>query len=817
MGKSSHHATHMNDLDPRPAGFSAAWLQLWAESTDDYSIFALSPDGIILTWNPGGERIQGYQSREIIGQPYAVLFSEADRAEGAPEAALRAATQTGRYETEDWRVRRDGTPFWANVVMTALRDSEGRLIGFGKVIRDVGDKKAAHDAALKSERNFRLLVQGVTDYAIFMLSSDGHITSWNAGARRIKGYTEGEIIGSHFSRFYTPEDAAAGVPFRGLETARREGRFEAEGWRVRRDGSRFFAHVVIDAIYQDGELVGFAKITRDITERRRAGELLEQTQNALFQAQKMEALGKLTGGVAHDFNNVLQVLRGNLELLESRHGRDHWSAERLGNAIDAVDRGAKLASQLLAFGRQQPLAPVVINPARQLRALDDLLRRALGETIEIESVVAGGLWNTTVDPHQLENVILNLAINARDAMPDGGKLTLEVSNATLDDEYVSSFPDVAAGQYVMLAVTDTGTGMSQEVMERAFDPFFSTKPEGRGTGLGLSMAYGFVKQSGGHIRLYSEIGEGTTVKIYLPRSTGVAVDIRPATPGRLKHGNETILVVEDDPKVQSTVVELLAGLGYAVLKANDAEQALTVVASGVHIDLLFTDVVMPGVLRSPEMARRAVQILPGLKVLFTSGYTQNAIVHGGRLDPGVELLSKPYSREQLASKVRQVLGNSDSKAGESRQSPADHGDAHASAADRDGLRILVVDDDVASLDATCELMMLIGMRPQRAASAVQALDALGRDHIDVLFTDIVMPDMSGTELARRAFAIRPKLRIIFASGNAVSDHEELEFEWSALRKPFTLDQLRAVLQPPGRSSAERLASDGQSGTSDAIK
>jgi CheY-like chemotaxis protein len=508
----------------------------------------------------------------------------------------------------------------------------------------------------------------------------------------------------------------------------------------------------------------------------------------------MEALGKLTGGVAHDFNNVLQILRGNLELLESRHGRDGWSAERLGNALDAVDRGAKLASQLLAFGRQQPLAPVVINPARQLQALDDLLRRALGETIEIESVVAGGLWNTIADPHQLENVILNLAINSRDAMPDGGKLTLELANATLDDEYVSTLADVSAGQYVMLAVTDTGTGMSREVMERAFDPFFSTKPEGRGTGLGLSMAYGFVKQSGGHIRLYSEIGEGTTVRVYLPRSTSAAVETSRSTAGVLRHGNETILVVEDDLKVQSTVVELLTGLGYAVLKANDAEQALTVVASGVHIDLLFTDVVMPGALRSPEMVRRAVRMLPGLKVLFTSGYTQNAIVHGGRLDPGVELLSKPYSRQQLAVKVRQVLGNSDTIEIEPHRADGDSDDGAAPAASAGDLRILVVEDDAASLDATCELLKLIGMSPQPADSAAMALSALEADGFDVLLTDIVMPDMPGTELARRAVSIRPELRVIFASGNAVPAHEKFPFSWSALRKPYTVDQLRAAFQ-----------------------
>ena len=771
-----------------------AWLGLWAESTSDFAVFALSLAGVVATWNPGGERMQGYRSGEIIGQPLALLYPPEDRVSGAPEAALHVATETGRHVEEGWRMRKDGTPFWANVAMTALRDSHNTLVGFGTVISDMSEKKAAHDAVLKSERSFRLLVQGVTDYAIFMLSPDGHITSWNAGARRIKGYAEDEIIGSHFSRFYTPEDVAAGVPFRGLETARRDGRFEAEGWRVRRDGSRFFAHVIIDAIYEDGELVGFAKVTRDITERRRASEQLEQTQRALLQAQKMEALGKLTGGVAHDFNNVLQVLRGNLELLESRHGRDAWSAERLGNAIDAVDRGAKLAAQLLAFGRQQPLAPVVINPARQLRAMDDLLRRALGEAIEIESVVAGGLWNTAVDPHQLENVILNLAINARDAMPDGGKLTLELSNATLDDDYVVALPDVPAGQYVMLAVTDTGTGMAPEVMEQAFDPFFSTKREGEGTGLGLSMAYGFVKQSGGHIRLYSEVGEGTTVRVYLPRSTGTAVEPPRAKAGGLKHGNETVLVVEDDAKVRETVVDLLSGLGYAVLKANNAEQALAVIESGVHIDLLFTDVVMPGSVRSTEMVRRAVQTLPALKVLYTSGYTQNAIVHGGRLDPGVELLSKPYSRQQLAFKLRHVLGNDAVEATrrdeEIAQPKLDTGAVWEPAR----LRVLVVEDDASLRGAVCELLMIIGITPQQAASGTQALEALKAGAFDVLFTDVVMPDMSGVELAQRAFVLQPELRVIFASGNPIPDHDRFAFRWTALRKPYTLDQLQHALQ-----------------------
>jgi CheY-like chemotaxis protein len=356
----------------------------------------------------------------------------------------------------------------------------------------------------------------------------------------------------------------------------------------------------------------------------------------------------------------------------------------------------------------------------------------------------------------------------------------------------------------MLAVTDTGTGMSREVMERAFDPFFSTKPKGEGTGLGLSMAYGFVRQSGGHIKLYSEIGEGTTVRIYLPRSTGTAVEFPPRTGGSVKHGEETILVVEDDPQVQSTVVELLTGLGYAVLKANDAEQALAVVASGVHIDLLFTDVVMPGSLRSPDMAKRATQMLPGLKVLFTSGYTQNAIVHGGRLDPGVELLSKPYSRQQLAMKVRQVIGDSDSKVIE--QPMAESGDDPDVPVRRTGeLRVLAVDDDPASLDALCELLLLLGIDARRAESAASALEMLQASDIDVLLTDVVMSDMSGLELARRAAAMQPNLEVIFASGNRLAEQENLQFEWSALRKPYSLSQLQDTLRSASNRQAKRKA------------
>jgi PAS domain S-box-containing protein len=484
------------------------------------------------------------------------------------------------------------------------------------------------------------------------------VTSWNAGARRIKGYEREEILGEHFSRFYTPEDRADGLPETALKTAAAEGRFEREGWRVRKDGSKFFAHVIIDAIHDsDGKFVGFAKITRDITERQASAAALRRTEQALVQAQKMEAIGKLTGGVAHDFNNLLQVIAGNLQLLSREIAGNERAERRVQGALEGVRRGAKLARHLLAFGRRQPLEPKVVNLGRLLGTTADLFRRTLGDAVEVETVISGGLWNTFVDVGQVENALLNLAINARDAMNGVGKLTIEIGNAFLDEAYARTHADVVAGQYVMLAVSDTGTGMTPEVMAQAFEPFFSTKPEGKGTGLGLSMVYGFVKQSGGHVKIYSEPGNGTTIKLYLPRSHEAEDLLAPAQIHQAMGGTETVLVAEDDEEVCATVVEMLGELGYQVLKAHDGESALAIIQSGIKVDLLFTDVVMPGPLRSPDLARKARERLPGIAVLFTSGYTQNAIVHGGRLDPGVELLSKPYSREELASRVRQVLAN----------------------------------------------------------------------------------------------------------------------------------------------------------------
>lgn len=386
-----------------------------------------------------------------------------------------------------------------------------------------------------------------------------------------------------------------------------------------------------------------------------ATQELRASEAILRQAQKMEAVGQLTGGVAHDFNNLLQVVSGNLQLLARDIAGNTKAEKRVLNASVAVNRGAKLASQLLAFGRRQALEPKVLNIGRLVTGMDEMMRRSLGEAVEIETIISGGLWNTLVDPAQIENALLNLAINARDAMKDTGKLTIEVGNAWLDDAYARAHDDVTPGQYVMLAVTDTGTGMTPEVMTRVFEPFFSTKPEGRGTGLGLSMVYGFVKQSNGHVKIYSEPGQGTTIKLYLPRADQKEDTLAPLPLDEAVGGTETILIAEDDDEVRAVAVDLLTGLGYSVLIATDAASALAVVETGAAIDLLFTDVVMPGTMKSPELARRAKALLPDLAVLFTSGYTENAIVHGGRLDPGVELLPKPYTREALAHKIRRVI------------------------------------------------------------------------------------------------------------------------------------------------------------------
>ncbi|WP_332855213.1 hybrid sensor histidine kinase/response regulator [Duganella sp. S19_KUP01_CR8] len=752
------------------------------EKVADYAIYMLNVDGTIATWNAGARRFKGYLDHEIIGQHFSRFYSEQDRSSGVPARALQTARDHGSFEDEGWRVRKDGTKFWASVVIDALRDDDGELVGFAKITRDIDEKRAARLALQESENRFRLLVQGVTDYAIFMLSPDGVITNWNSGAERIKGYGADEVIGTHFSRFYSPEDQVRNEPKRALNTAAQCGRFEAEGWRVRKDGTKFRAHVIIDAIRDDqGQLIGFAKVTRDITQRIE----MESMQAALQHSQRLEAVGKLTGGVAHDFNNILQVVGSNLELLMIDVAGRPLAQRHVEAALQAVKRGAKLSSQLLAFARRQPLQPIVLNVGRTLSDSEELMQRTLGEATAVETMIADDLWNTVLDPHQLENVLLNLAINARDAMPEGGKLTIEASNVVLDKAYVAAMPDIPAGQYVVISISDTGCGMAADVMERAVEPFFTTKAEGRGTGLGLSMVFGFIKQSGGHFRLYSEVGHGTTVRMYFARSHASDATVPEPVSKEVQGGSETILVVEDDPAVQSVVVDVLRSFGYQVLKADNPDTALAVLRAGVRCDLLFTDVVMPGTIKSTELVQRAKALLPDLQVLFTSGYTQNAIIHGGRLDPGVHLLSKPYRREQLAHKVRQLLGEAN---------PA----ALAPAAQTPLVpkRVLLIEDDADALQVTVDSLEMLGCDVCAIASAEAAMPLLETRTFDVLLTDIHLPGMDGLALAHRLRRQQPDLRLVFASGDSRVGGEVRQLGGSFLCKPFTLAALRTALQLP---------------------
>jgi PAS domain S-box-containing protein len=507
------------------------------------------------------------------------------------------------------------------------------------------------------ESQYRRLVEAISDYAIYMLDSHGAVTSWNLGARRLKGYATEEIIGQHFSRFYTEDDRRTGLPQHGLDVARRDGRWETEGWRVRKDGSRFWAHAIIEQIRDDdGMIVGFAKITRDRTEQYEAQQVLEQTRQALFQSQKMEAVGQLTGGVAHDFNNLLTVIIGGLDTTQRSIEPNPRAEKALSMARLAAERAVNLTSRLLAFARRQPLQPIATDLNLLVRRMTELLHHSLGEQIELEGVLYPRLWPVEVDQNQLEAAVLNLAVNARDAMPGGGKLTIETANTYLDESYQETDTEVIPGQYILLSVTDTGPGIPKDILARVFEPFFTTKEAGKGTGLGLSMVYGFVKQSGGHVTIYSEPGEGTCVKLYFPRYLGAA----PSENGVGDRGTlgaaqgEVVLLVEDNDAVRAYSLLSLTELGYRVLEAADAEGALPILGSAERIDLLLTDVVLPG--RSGRLlADDAAQIRPGLKVLYTTGYSRNAIVHHGRLDPGVDLLSKPFTYDQLAAHVRRVL------------------------------------------------------------------------------------------------------------------------------------------------------------------
>ena len=550
-------------------------------------------------------------------------------------------------------MRKDGSRFWAYVVINSIRDEQGNIIGFAKVTRDLTERRTAEEALRKSSEQFRLLVQGVTDYAIYLLDPQGHVTNWNVGAQRIKGYLPEEIIGSHFSRFYTEEDRAAGEPARALQVAESEGRFEKEGRRIRKDGTVFWAHVVIDAIRDDaGNLIGFAKITRDATERKKSQEQLERVREIAFQAQKMEALGQLTGGIAHDFNNLLMAVLGSLELIRKRVSNDPKLVALVENAVQGTERGATLTKRLLTFARRQELKPEAVSIPDLVRGMTEMLQRSIGSSIEIETRFPLVCKPVLADANQLEMVLLNLVVNARDAMPNGGRILI---SAWTEDVFKGDNAILNPGSYVCLAVTDNGCGMDQEMLRRAAEPFFTTKGVGKGTGLGLSMAHGLAEQLGGSFSLKSRLGEGTVAELWLPVATmqpDYKMEVSPLevnSPERAEQLHSlTIMVVDDDPLVLTNTVALLEDLGHIAVPASSGKEALALLKGDDSVDLVITDQVMPQ-MSGLQLAEEINVEWPGLPVIIATGYS-NLPPGGGNNFPR---LSKPYTQTELAREVAQ--------------------------------------------------------------------------------------------------------------------------------------------------------------------
>ncbi|CAN7235883.1 PAS domain S-box protein [Brevundimonas sp. LjRoot202] len=624
--------------------------RLLVDAITDYAIYMLDGDGFVTSWNAGAQRFKGYAPAEILGEHFSRFYTDEDRAAGTPARALRTAAEEGRFEQEGWRVRKDGAQFWAHVVIDPVRSPSGELVGFAKITRDLTERKKAEETLRRSEQQFKLLIQGVTDYAIYMLDPTGRVNSWNAGAARIKGYAPDEIIGEHFSRFYTEEDREAGDPARALATAAAEGRFEKEAWRVRKDGSRFWAHVVIDAIRDDeGDVIAFAKVTRDITERMENQRALEEAREALFQSQKMEAIGQLTGGIAHDFNNLLMAVLGSLELVKKRTPYDPRITPLIDNAMQGAQRGAVLTQRMLAFARKQELKMEVVDVPSLVRGLMNFLDRTIGPNIEVNMRFPGDLPRAHTDPYQLEAALMNLAVNARDAMPAGGSITISAKAERLGDHAT-----LAPGDYVRLTVADTGNGMDAETLARATEPFFTTKGVGKGTGLGLSMVHGLAAQSGGCLSMTSRPGEGTQVELWLPVATaaGLGVPAVEAQDSLAGTGRRLlILAVDDDNLVLTNTAAMLDDLGHEVIVASSGREALEILRGRPDIDLIVSDEVMPNMTGS-QFAQAVRRAHPGLPVIITSGY---ADLPPDAASAGLPRLAKPFGQTDLALFVNEIM------------------------------------------------------------------------------------------------------------------------------------------------------------------
>ncbi|MDO7897550.1 hybrid sensor histidine kinase/response regulator [Pseudomonas citrulli] len=626
-------------------------FRLLIDAVVDYAIYMTDPSGIITSWNSGARRFKGYEEAEILGEHFSRFYTEQDRAAGLPQRALETAVREGRFEGEGWRVRKDGTLFWSHVVIDPIIDSQsGELLGFAKITRDLTDRKMAEETLKQSEQQFRLLVQSVTDYAIYMLDPDGQVTNWNQGAQRIKGYLPIEAIGQHFSMFYTPEDRAAGEPQRALSVAASEGRFEKKGWRVRKDGTRFLAHVVIDAIRSDtGTLLGFAKITRDITDATQAQQALEQAREALFQSQKLHAIGQLTGGIAHDFNNLLTVILGNLEIVRKRMPGDPKVAQLLDNATQGALRGVSLTQRMLAFARRQKLSSESVELPALVQGISGLLQSSMGPSIHLQTRFAETLSPVLADVNQLELAILNLATNARDAMPHGGRILIAAEECQADEAGPQA--PLKPGRYVCLSITDEGEGMDEATLASAVDPFFTTKGVGKGTGLGLSMVHGLAEQLGGRLILKSQKGVGTSAQLWLPladtsapEKTAIEATTAPAVQELL------VLVVDDDSLVLTSTRLLIEDLGHRVLSAHSGSQALELHARNPDIDLVITDMAMPQ-MDGAQLAKSLRDRQPDLPIILATGYAERLEGFASELPR----LTKPFKQIDLVQVIGQAM------------------------------------------------------------------------------------------------------------------------------------------------------------------
>jgi PAS domain S-box-containing protein len=623
-------------------------FRLLVEGVADYAICMLDPSGVVTSWNAGAESSFGYGSDEIIGRHFSAFFPRGRRTSGDPASALAAAA-AGRFEAEGWLERKDGGRFWAQISLGAVRDPLIGVIGFAQIVRDITERRVAQQALMESERQFRLLVGGVSDHALYMLDPNGVVTSWNAGAERIKGYTSDQIIGQHFSKFYTDADRWTGAPAQALNAAAAQGRHEAEGWRLRKDGSLFWAATSIEAIRDEtGALVGFAKITRDVTERRQAQLDLHKAQDQLAQAQKMEALGQLTGGVAHDFNNLLMIVSGHADLLKRRLAADAQSLKSVDAVALAVQRGETLTRQLLSFARRQSLNPQSVDLSRRLGAFSQMLASSLGGALELRMSIPADTWPVQVDPGELELALVNIAVNARDAMPDGGSLSLTAENQVLAPGDTDARLE---GEFVALTAADTGMGIPPDILLRVFDPFFSTKQVGKGTGLGLSQVHGFAHQSGGAVSISSEVGQGTMITLYLPRAVEQPTASEPEKAVTQSVVAGRVLVVEDNPEVASVTCAMLEQLGYAAVAVQSAEAALEMVEQGETFDLVFSDVVMAGAMDGLGLARALKEQMPDLPVLLATGFSNAA----SNVRGDFPMLRKPYQLSEVSAAVSRLI------------------------------------------------------------------------------------------------------------------------------------------------------------------